>query len=189
MSRFEIHDTPLAGVKMLRRKPLTDARGFFERMYCADELRAAGLMIPLAQINRARTDTLGTIRGLHYQHPPNGEAKLVSCLAGKIFDVAIDLRRHSPTFLQWFGLELTAEDPTSLLIPVGCAHGYQTLSAHSEVLYFVNNPYNPAAEDGLHPLDPALGIAWPVPAIGLSDRDSHRAFIDAPTFVGVSECG
>jgi dTDP-4-dehydrorhamnose 3,5-epimerase len=189
MSRFEIHSTPLEGVKVLRRQPLTDARGFFERMYCANELQAAGLHTPLAQINRARTGAAGTIRGLHFQHPPSGEVKLVSCLTGQIFDVAVDLRPHSPTFLKWFGMALTADDPTSLVIPVGCAHGYQSLSTNSEILYFVNNPYDPAAEDGLHPLDPVLGIAWPMAATGLSDRDSRRPYIDKSTYVGVPEVG
>lgn len=183
--RFEFHPTPLAGVWRVARKPIRDARGFFARLYCAEEFRAIGLDLPIAQINHSHSRQAGTVRGLHFQHPPHHETKIVSCPVGAIFDVAVDLRRGSPTFLQWYGAELSAANQQSLVIPPGFAHGFQTLSTDAETIYFVTAPYSGAAEDGVHPFDPAVGIVWPVPPTEVSERDAKRAMLDRGSYGGV----
>ena len=118
-ARFRFEPTPLAGVWLVQRQPIADARGFFARLYCAEEFAAIGLAEPPVQINHSYSRHAGTVRGLHFQHPPHPETKIVSCPAGRIFDVAVDLRRGSPTFLQWFGAELSAENQRSLVVPPG----------------------------------------------------------------------
>lgn len=174
MSRFTVLDTPLAGLKVVERARLSDARGFLSRMFCADELRSAGWSRPIAQINQTLTRALGAVRGLHFQHAPHAEMKLVNCLRGKVFDVAVDLRRGSPTFLAWHGVELSEENGRALLIPEGFAHGFQTLSPDSELLYFHSCAFVAASEGAVHVEDPRLGIAWPLPVAELSARDrSH----------------
>ena len=184
MSRFVVSDGPLAGLKLVRRQRLGDARGFLSRLFCADELLVAGWTAAVAQINHTQTQHADAVRGLHYQHPPHAEMKLVSCLRGEIWDVAVDLRYGSPTFLQWHGQVLSAENGCALLLPPGFAHGYQALCDGVELLYCHSMPYAPRAQAGLHPLDPRLGIAWPRPVRGLSDQDANQAPIDA-SFEGV----
>lgn len=176
--------TPIAGLRVVARQPRADARGSFERLFCADELRDAGWARPVVQINRSRTVHAGTVRGLHFQHAPHAETKLVSCLHGEVWDVALDLRRGSPTFLQWFGTVLSAANGHALLIPPGCAHGFQALSDDAELLYCHDTAYEPAAEDGVHPLDPRAAVRWPLPVAALSERDAGRARL-APDFDGV----
>ena len=124
------------------------------------------------QINSSFNISRGTLRGLHLQLSPDEEAKLVRCINGAIFDVVADLRPDSPTYLQWFGAELTAEDRVALYIPPGCAHGYQTLEDSSEVLYHVSAAYAPQSESGARYDDPLLGITWPLPVSTISDKDS-----------------
>jgi dTDP-4-dehydrorhamnose 3,5-epimerase len=175
MSRFEISPTPLAGLFTVRRLRLGDARGSLTRLFCADELRAAGWPHPIAQINHTVTAQAGTVRGLHYQNPPHSEAKLVSCMRGEVWDVAVDLRAGSPTFLQWYAQQLSAENGMALLIPQGFAHGFQALTDNVEMLYFHSHPHVPAAEGGVHPLEARLAIAWPLPVTGLSARDAAHA--------------
>jgi dTDP-4-dehydrorhamnose 3,5-epimerase len=177
--RFSFRPTPLAGLWQVQRKPIRDARGFFARFYCAQEFAAVGLAQPLAQINHSFSHLPGTLRGLHFQHPPHAETKVVSCLGGRIWDVAVDVRAGSPTFLQSFGTELSAAGQNSLLIPPGFAHGFQTLEPDSEIVYLVSAPYSAEREDGLHPLDPALAIAWPLPVAEISARDAQRPLLAA----------
>lgn len=177
--------TPIAGLRIVTRQPRRDMRGLFERVFCADELREAGWARPVAQINRSRTAQAGTVRGLHFQHAPHAETKLVSCLRGEVWDVALDLRRGSPTFLQWFGTVLSEDNARALLIPPGCAHGFQTLSGDAELLYVHDVAYAAAAEDGVHPLDPRAGVRWPLPVAGLSERDATRAPL-RPDFDGLT---
>jgi dTDP-4-dehydrorhamnose 3,5-epimerase len=184
-ARFEIIDTPLAGLRVLQRKPLGDSRGFLERMYCTEELQA---LLPgkyIVQINHTLTAQQGTVRGMHYQLPPHAETKLVSCLRGEVFDVAVDLRAGSPTFLQWHAEILSAGNHKTLVIPEGFAHGFQTLSEDCEMLYFHTTAYHPAAERGLSSTDPRLAIAWPLPVHGQSPRDLAHALIDA-SYTGVA---
>lgn len=184
MSRFRIADTPLAGLKRVQRNRLQDERGFLSRLFCADELHAAGWYGPVAQINHTCTRQVGTVRGLHFQKPPHAEIKLVSCVRGRVWDVAVDLRPESRTFLRWHAEELSAENGCALLIPQGFAHGFQVLEADSELLYCHSAAYAPQAEAGLNPLDARLGIAWPLPAQNLSPRDAGHPMISAD-FEGV----
>ncbi|BDT70460.1 dTDP-4-dehydrorhamnose 3,5-epimerase [Comamonadaceae bacterium OS-1] len=183
--RFRFQPTPLAGLWLSQRQPIRDARGFFARFYCAQEFSAIGVVQPLAQINQSFSQQPGTLRGLHFQHPPHAETKVVSCLSGRIFDVAVDVRSGSPTFLQWFGVELSAQAQNSLVIPPGFAHGFQTLEPDSEILYLVTTAYSAQYEDGLHPLDPALAIDWPLPVAEISARDAQRPLLDVATYAGI----
>ena len=174
MSRFTIAPTPLAGVVEITRKVIGDHRGFFSRFFCPEELSAAGFDTPVAQINHSYSTKRGTVRGLHFQYPPHAETKLVSCVRGRVFDVAVDLRSGSPTFLQWHAVELSAERHNSLLVPKGFAHGFQALEDDCELLYLTSTPYAQAAEDGLNPNDGRLGIAWPLAMTECSDRDRNH---------------
>jgi dTDP-4-dehydrorhamnose 3,5-epimerase len=184
MSRFTIQATPIAGVYEITRQIIGDHRGFFSRFFCAEELAAGGFNEPVAQINHSFTQRRGTVRGLHFQHPPHGEIKLVSCLAGKVFDVAVDLRRNSPTFLRWHAVELSAERRNSLLIPKGCAHGFQTLEDDCEMLYLSSTPYAPQAEGGIRPDDERLAIAWPLAISDCSERDRNHPLLSTD-FAGI----
>ena len=177
MNRFSTSETPLAGLTLIERQRLTDTRGFLARMFCAEEFVAIGWNKPIAQINHTSTVHSGTIRGMHFQHPPHSEIKLVSCLRGEIWDVAVDIRSGSPTFLHYYGVCLSAENCTALLIPEGFAHGFQTLTDNVELLYCHSATYSAKAEGGLNPQDPELGIKWPVPVTEMSDRDMSHPLI------------
>lgn len=184
MNRFTITDTPLAGLKVVQRQILGDARGYLARLFCAEELALAGWHGPIAQINHTVTQHAGTVRGMHYQKPPHAEMKLVSCLRGVVWDVAVDLRPDSPTYLQWHAQQLSGDNHCALLIPQGFAHGFQTQGEDVEMLYCHSAPYVPTVDAGLNPLDPRLAIAWPLPVIGLSAKDSGHAMM-GPDFEGV----
>ena len=184
--RFLFMPTHLAGLWQAQRKPLRDARGFFARFFCAEEFAAIGFTQALTQINHSFSTQPGTLRGLHFQYPPQAETKIVSCLSGSLFDVAVDVRQGSPTFLQWFGVELSAAGQNGLIIPPGFAHGFQTLAPDTEVVYLVTAAYSAELEDGLHPQDPALDIAWPLPVGEMSARDTKRPWLDRATYGGVS---
>lgn len=185
MSRLAITDLPLAGLKLVERQKLGDARGFLARLFCADELRAAGWTAPVAQINHTHTALKGTVRGLHFQHSPHAEMKLVSCIRGEVFDVAVDLRRGSPTFLDWHAERLSADNGRALLIPEGFAHGFQALADDVELIYGHSAAYAPAAEAGLNPRDAKLAIAWPLPIGDMSARDAQHPMLDG-SFTGVA---
>ncbi|MGK6316181.1 dTDP-4-dehydrorhamnose 3,5-epimerase [Neorhizobium sp. DT-125] len=174
MSRFTVTDLPLAGLKLVERQNLGDSRGFFSRMFCAEELAPAGWAKPIAQINLTMTAQKGTVRGMHFQHPPHAEMKLVNCLRGRVWDVAVDLRAGSPTFLKWHAEELSAENRRSLLIPEGFAHGFQTLTDDCELLYLHSAPYAPGAEGALNSQDPRLGVSWPLDITEISERDRRH---------------
>lgn len=185
MQRFKRIATPIEGVFVVERQRIGDSRGFLSRLFCAEELAEVGFTLPVAQINHTLTETAGTLRGLHFQHPPAAEDKLVSCIRGAVFDVAVDLRAGSPTFLRWHGVELSADNNRALMIPQGCAHGFQALVDGCELLYLHSRPYAPAAEGGLNPLDPQLAIAWPLPVTIMSRRDAGHPLVEA-NFTGVS---
>lgn len=172
MGRFTVTDLPLHGLKLVQRQRMGDSRGFLARLFCAEELAAAGWSGPIAQLNHTLTSRRGTVRGLHFQHAPHAEIKLVSCLRGRIWDVAVDLREDSPTFGRWHAEELSAENGCALLIPQGCAHGFQTLTDDVELLYCHSAAYAAHAEGGVHPNDERLAIAWPLPITELSARDA-----------------
>lgn len=177
-SRFEFFTTSLSGLTVIQRKPIEDDRGFFCRFYCAEEFREAGLQKSIAQINHTFTRGKGAVRGLHFQYPPHAEAKIVSCLKGEIYDVALDIRRGSPTFLCWHAEILSAANRKSLLIPEGFAHGFQTLTKDCELIYLHTAPYTPDAERGLNVRDPRFAIVWPLNIAELSKRDLSYACID-----------
>jgi dTDP-4-dehydrorhamnose 3,5-epimerase len=153
-------------------------------MFCAEDLAAAGWGHAIAQINHSLTLHVGSVRGLHYQRPPHAEMKLVSCLHGAVWDVAVDLRPDSPSYLRWHAEPLSAENGCAMLIPPGFAHGFQALTDHAELLYCHTAAYAPAAEAGLHPLDPSLAIDWPLPLSEMSPRDAGHAWL-TPEFEGV----
>jgi dTDP-4-dehydrorhamnose 3,5-epimerase len=177
MSRLVLSALPLHGLFRVQRQPMADERGFFERLFCTHELSAAGWTTPLAQINHSHTAQRGSLRGMHYQRPPHAEMKLVSCLRGEVWDVAVDLRHGSPTFLQWHAERLSADNGCALLIPPGFAHGFQALCDGAELLYCHSAAHAPAAEAGLHPLDPRLAIGWPLPVGTLSPRDAGQPLL------------
>jgi dTDP-4-dehydrorhamnose 3,5-epimerase len=178
MSRFITSSTPLLGLIRIERQPIRDRRGSLTRIFCAEELASVGWNKPIAQINHTCTQHQGTVRGLHYQLPPCAEMKLVSCLRGEIWDVAVDLRRESPTFLQWYAERLSAGNSNALLIPEGFAHGFQALTDGVEIMYCTSAPYAPSFEQGLHPQDSSIGISWPLTITELSDRDANHPKID-----------
>ncbi len=169
---LQIVDTPLQGLKLIQRNPIGDHRGYLERMYCMAELQTVIPNRPIVQINHSMTAQRGTVRGLHFQHPPSAETKIVSCLCGEVFDVAVDLRRGSPTFLHWHAEILSDVNHRTLLIPEGFAHGFQTLKEGCELLYFHTAAYQPDAEGGLNSQDPRLDIRWPEAVRELSSRDA-----------------
>jgi dTDP-4-dehydrorhamnose 3,5-epimerase len=169
--RFE--ETPLAGAFVIEPEPISDNRGFFARLYCTKTFAERGLNPHLDQISMSYNAQAGTLRGLHLQRPPHGEAKLVRVTAGAIFDVVVDVRAGSQTFGRWFGVELSAANHRQLYIPEGFAHGFQTLAADSEVLYHISAPYAPESATGVRWDDPQLGITWPAPqSATISERDA-----------------
>ena len=175
--RFDVTATPLKGVEVIHRKPIGDRRGFLERLFCMNELHALMGDRNIVQVNHTLTARRGTVRGMHFQHPPHAEMKLVSCLRGEIFDVALDLRAGSPTFLKWHAEILSESNHKTLAIPEGFAHGFQALTDGCEVLYFTTSAYRPDAEGGLHPGDPRLGIQWPQEPAELSARDASHPWV------------
>lgn len=169
--RFDILSTSIDGLRLLLRHPRGDERGAFERLFCDRELEALTERKPIAQINRSFTSTRGAVRGMHFQYPPHSEIKFVSCLRGEVFDVAIDLRSDSATFLHWHAEVLTENNHKTLVIPEGFAHGFQSLTADCEILYFHTAPHAPHAEGGLDARDPRLAIEWPLTITEISARD------------------
>jgi dTDP-4-dehydrorhamnose 3,5-epimerase len=177
VARFDFLPTPLAGVVVVQRRRLEDRRGCLSRLYCAEEFRAAGVAKPLAQINLTLTRRRGTVRGMHFQWPPHAETKLVTCVRGEVFDVAVDLRRNSTTFLTWHGEVLSAANQRSLLIPEGCAHGFQALTDECELVYLHTAAFDPSADAGVNASDPRLSIQWPLEIADMSDRDRNHPLV------------
>jgi len=179
---MRLEPTPLAGAFVVEQDRLVDERGFFARTFDADLFAAAGCDPRVAQGNTSFNASAGTLRGLHYQAAPHGEAKLVRCTRGAIFDVIVDLRDDSPTRHAWFGVELTADNGRALFIPDGLAHGFQTLVDNSEVSYQMSVAYVPEAARGVRWDDPAFGIDWPPPPPGgrtISERDATHPDVGA----------
>lgn len=172
--RLTVGETGIEGVHTVDRRPMEDSRGSFSRLFCPRELSAAGWTKPVAQANQSVTASAGTLRGLHFQHPPGSEMKLVTCLAGRVFDVAVDLRRGSRTFLQHRHAILSAENGRALLIPEGCAHGFQALTDDVVLLYLHTAFYRPETEGGVSPFDRRLAIRWPVEVTAISERDRDQ---------------
>ena len=174
-----ISTTPIDGVVIFTGEPRMDSRGRFARFFDRDGLAQVHQGRPIVQINHSLTHKVGTVRGMHFQDARSPEAKWVRCLRGRVLDVAVDLRQDSSTFMHHFAIELSPETESALFIPEGCAHGFQVLSADSELLYLHSAPYRPDAEGGLRYDDPRLAINWPLPPTELSDRDMNFVFLDA----------
>jgi len=167
-------ETKLRGSYTIELEPFTDERGWFARYFCKDEFMQIGHIKEWLQMNHSATFKKGSVRGMHYQLPPFREIKMVRCIRGKVFDVIIDIRKDSATFLQWFGVELSPEAMNMLYIPVGFAHGFQTLSDNSEMIYHHSEFYTPGAEGGIKYNDPAINIKWPLEATSISERDLNH---------------
>lgn len=181
---MNLRQTKISGVVIVETAVFKDHRGAFSRLYCEQELNEVIGARRIVQINRSFTNTKGAVRGMHYQRPPHAEMKLIRCLKGRVWDVAIDLRADSSTFLQWHAEELSAETPEMMVIPEGCAHGFQVLESESELLYLHTAFYQPSAEAGVRYDDPRLAITWPLPVADLSARDQQHALI-TPDFSGI----
>jgi dTDP-4-dehydrorhamnose 3,5-epimerase len=171
------HSTSIAGLLVVETFPHIDNRGAFERIYCERELSSIIGTRKVVQINHSHTAIAGTVRGMHYQCAPHAEMKLVRCLKGRVWDVVVDLRCDSPTFLKWHAEELTPTSRRMMVIPEGLAHGFQALEADSELLYLHTSFYTPAAEFGLRYDDPRLAIYWPAAVTDLSPRDAAHPLI------------
>ncbi|RDU61716.1 dTDP-4-dehydrorhamnose 3,5-epimerase [Helicobacter sp. MIT 14-3879] len=176
--KFIFKETNLSGLFIIESKPIKDSRGYFERYFCASEFKAIGLNKPISQQSHSRSIGKGVIRGMHYQNNPFCEAKLVRCIRGSVYDVVVDIRRDSPTFLQHFSVELKEGNFLYLYVPEGFAHGFQTLSNECEILYSMNETFSPNFYKSLNPLDPKLCIKWPLKISNISDKDKNAAFID-----------
>ncbi|HEX5707249.1 MAG TPA: dTDP-4-dehydrorhamnose 3,5-epimerase [Pyrinomonadaceae bacterium] len=175
-----VKETSLRGAFLIEAEPREDERGSFEQVWTREELEAHGMEGGFVQCNLSRSRRRGTLRGLHYQVGPHAQAKLVRCTAGRIFDVGVDLRADSPTFRRWVGFELSASNRRMLYLPVGFAHGFQTLEDDSEVLYMVTGRYDRDNERGVRWNDPAFGIEWPAADERIINaRDAAYTLLDA----------
>jgi dTDP-4-dehydrorhamnose 3,5-epimerase len=172
-----VENTKINGIRIILSEPFKDNRGFFNRIFCQKELGAIRPNIVIAQINHSMTKVKGTIRGVHFQYPPHAEIKIVRCIHGSIFDVAVDLRKNSPTFLKWHGEILSAENMRALVIPEGCAHGFQSLEDDIEMIYLHTKTYNKESEGTIRYDEPKVNIKWPCPVANISEKDMSYRFI------------
>lgn len=168
----------IAGAAVVTFTPHIDERGEFCRLFCVEELKGIVLNRKIVQINRSTTELAGTIRGLHFQSPPHAEMKFFQCTRGSVFDVIVDIRKNSPTFLSYYGIELSPGLRKMVVIPEGCAHGFQALEDDVEVMYFTTEYYQPGSEGGIRFDDPKIGITWSLPVTDLSDRDRNHPLIN-----------
>ena len=171
-------ETPLAGAYVVELSPIRDTRGFFARTFCKQEFEAINHTKEFVQINHSFSVQKGTLRGMHFQVPPSAEIKLVRCISGEVYDVIVDLRKDSPTFLMHFVERLSAQNQKMMYVPEGFAHGFQTLEENAQLLYHHTAYYAPEDERGIRFDDPALDISWPLPVHELSDRDRQFEYID-----------
>jgi len=171
-------ETPLTGAYVIELEPFRDERGIFARTFCQKEFARIGFDKPIVQINHSVTKQKGAIRGLHYQRPPACEIKIIRCIQGVVFDVMVDLRAGSPTFLKWHSVELSKENMRMVYIPEGFAHGFQTLTENAELIYHHSEFYSPECEGLLRFSDPALAICWPLPVNMTSLKDQNCPLIN-----------
>ena len=173
------NQTSLKGSYVIELSPFTDSRGWFVRTFCKKEFLEIGHTKEWVQMNHSFTATKGTIRGMHFQLAPHEEIKMVRCIAGAVYDVIIDVRKDSPTYLQWYGTELSAVNKKMLYIPAGFAHGFQTLEENTELIYHHSEYYSPGAEAGIKFNDKAVNINWPIHITDISDRDNNHPPINS----------
>jgi dTDP-4-dehydrorhamnose 3,5-epimerase len=178
-------ETSLAGSYLITLSPRSDSRGWFARTFDKQLFSQIGHSDDWVQMNHSMTRQAGAIRGMHFQYPPCAEIKLVRCIAGRVFDVIIDLRANSPTFLGWFGVELSEENNQMLYIPKGFAHGFQTLTDNCQLVYCHSAYYSPDAEGAIRYNDPKVAIQWPLSITDLSERDATHPLID-DRFIGLT---
>lgn len=171
--------TNVEGAHVIEPHKIKDERGFFARAWCEDEFERAGLCAVIKQSNMAFNPAAGTLRGLHYQRAPHEEVKVVRCVKGAIFDVVVDLRPGSRTYLKWHGVELTDDNDLALYVPAGCATGYLTLVPNAAMQYHTSERYVPEAATGVRYDDPAVGIEWPTPPTLISQQDRAWPYISA----------
>jgi dTDP-4-dehydrorhamnose 3,5-epimerase len=176
--------TSIDGCVVVGLQRMSDERGAFARAFSAADLAEVGAPFSVVQANLAESAAAGTVRGLHYQSAPHGEQKFLRCVRGAVFDVVVDVRAESPSYLSWFGVELSAANGLSILVPRGCAHGYMTLQADSQVLYFVDASYQPSAERVLSPRHVDIGIDWPLPIAVQSEKDAAAPITGEPPASG-----
>ena len=181
---MQIHLSPVSGVVRVDTTRIGDHRGVFTRCFCEDELASVLAGRRIRQVNLSRTMATGAIRGLHFQYPPHAEMKLIRCVRGRVWDVAVDLRENSPTFLQWHAEELSETNMRMMVVPEGCAHGFQVLEPASELLYLHTAMYNKASEGAVRYDDSRLAIPWPLPVTDVSQRDQNHPPL-SPSLSGV----
>jgi dTDP-4-dehydrorhamnose 3,5-epimerase len=178
-------ETTLKDSYLVQLNPFSDNRGRFARLFCDKEFQEISFDKKIVQINHSLTRERGTIRGLHFQKQPHSEAKIVQCIRGKAYDVMVDIRKNSPTFLKWFGVELSPEANNAVFIPEGFAHGFQTLKNNTELLYFHSEFYHKESEGVLCHDDTSIGIKWKLKAKGLSERDYYAPSVKELNFQGI----
>lgn len=176
--------TSLKGVYSIALQPLVDNRGWFARVFCKEQFAQIGHTQEWVQINHSLTNKKGTVRGMHYQLPPHGEIKMVSCIAGAICDVVIDIRKGSDTFLKWIAVELSSANKRMIYIPEGFAHGFQAQTDNCELIYHHSSFYKPGYEGAIRYDDPLVNIQWPLPVTDISQRDSTHLLLN-PGFKGI----
>jgi dTDP-4-dehydrorhamnose 3,5-epimerase len=181
---LKFNQSPLAGAYTIELEKRGDERGFFARFFCTDEFAEQGLCSSFAQINNSLTGNKGTLRGMHYQMMPSAEVKVVRCISGSLYDVILDLRPDSPTFGQWFGETLSAENRRMMYCPKGFAHGFITLEENTEAFYLVSDPYAPDLERGIRFNDPRFNIEWPIEPVEISEKDNNWPDFD-PEWHGI----
>jgi len=174
---MQFEETPLRGCYVIRTTPFIDHRGAFARFFCERELAPVIGDRKIVNVNFSRTAKRGSIRGMHFQRAPDAEMKFVRCSKGRVFDVAVDLRKESPTYLHWYGVELSAENMHMFAVPEGFAHGFQALENDAEIMYLVTAFYSPHCEGGLNHTDPQIGIRWPLPITDVSEKDLRHPYL------------
>jgi dTDP-4-dehydrorhamnose 3,5-epimerase len=175
------HPTPLKDAYTIAWEPRADDRGLFARAFCAEEFACNGLVSSYVQANLSENRVAGTVRGMHFQKPPHAEVKLVRCVRGAIYDVIVDIRPGSPTYLQSFGTTLSADNGLMMYVPTGFAHGYQSLADNSTAFYLVSVPYSPGSESGIRHNDPCVRVSWPLTITSISPKDSAWPFLQFHT--------
>jgi len=175
---MKFFETELKGIYIIGPEPFQDERGKFYRVFCENELKEIGYTKKIVQINQSLTKQKGAIRGMHFQYPPKAEIKIIKCIYGAIFDVAIDLRKNSPTFLQWYSETLSSKNMKMIVVPEGFAHGFQALENNCEIIYCVSEFYSPENEGGVRYNDPKINIKWPLEVTDISDKDRNQDLLD-----------
>ena len=170
--------TSLEGSYLIDLEPFSDERGWFARFFCKKEFHQISHQKEWVQLNHSFTRDKGTIRGLHFQIPPYSEIKMVRCIAGSVYDVIVDLRGYSNSFLKWYGVELSADNQKMIYIPEGFAHGFQCLTENCELIYHHSEYYFPEAESGIRYDDPLVGVSWPLPVTEISVRDRSHPLLN-----------